>query len=80
MRDDKTDGCKNRKPIFFVLCLLVVFLTNRLAGIPLCEFCTLLTILSVIGTQIIILQAFLYHHGTIMGQIFVSRFTWKVLY
>jgi len=52
-----------------LLCLLLVLLTNKLAGIPFCEFSTLLKILSVIGTQIIILQAFLYHQGTIIGQI-----------
>lgn len=53
-----------------LLSLALVLFTNRLAGIPVREFGTLLKILSVIGTQIIILQALLHHQGTVLGQIF----------
>ena len=48
--------------------LVLVFFTNKLAGIPFRRLNILIKILLVLGIQIIILQALLYHHGAVVGK------------
>ncbi|ATW26889.1 energy-coupling factor transporter transmembrane component T family protein [Candidatus Formimonas warabiya] len=58
-----------QKAWILLLCLGLVLVTSRLAGISLKEFSPLAKILSVIGVQIIILQALLYHQGPVIFRI-----------
>ncbi|MGI6630557.1 MAG: energy-coupling factor transporter transmembrane component T family protein [Bacillota bacterium] len=53
-----------------LISLILVFFTNKLAGIPFRRLSILLKILLVLGMQIIILQGFLYHYGAVIGNFF----------